>query len=281
MEDSEWSLPLQFAVGILRGHLPASNSSVDADPRSALDDIAARLFAIPLPKLREANRFLQSAVDQLRRDFHGLAAGDDLREAKEFALDEFSTGISAEDKLDLIKYVVVVEMLLFVNSFPRCRGVQERIRCIQTTRRVCNVHLKKLNEIREMLLFLVDKICRHEGVGKSETWLNEGVEMEEDAEPDPIVEAAKIDFFKSVYVVNVQTHSFLDFVQSDFIGKSPGLVAEVVGPVQCESLLKINVTIMKLDDVMRKLFKATKSEDIRILMGFEPLEEEEALEVES
>lgn len=280
-EDSEWSLPLQFAVGILRGHLPASNSSVDADPRSALDDIAARLFAIPSSKLREANRFLQSAVDQLRRDFHGLAAGDDLREAKEFALDEFSTGISAEDKLDLIKYVVVVEMLLFVNSFPRCRGVQERIRCIQTTRRVCNVHLKKLNEIREMLLFLVDKICRHEGVGKSETWLNEGVEIEEDADPDPIVEAAKIDFFKSVYVVNVQTHSFLDFVQSDFIGKSPGLVAEVVGPVQCESLLKINVTIMKLDDVMRKLFKATKSEDIRILMGFEPLEEEEALEVES
>ena len=138
--------------------------------------------------------------------------------AKEYALDEFHTGLSAEDKLDLIKYVVVVEMLLFVNSFPRSRSIQERIRCIQTTRRVCNVHLKKLNEIREMLLFLIDKLCRHEGVGKSETWMLEGgVEMpEEDADPDPIVEAAKIAFVKSVYVINVQTQGFLDFVQVGF-----------------------------------------------------------------
>lgn len=277
--ESDSALPLQFAVGILRGHLPASNSPVD-DPKSALDGIVEHLLAFPFPKLKEANRFLQSAVDQLRRDFHGRGAGDDLQEAKEYAVDEFVTGISAEDKLDLIKYVVVVEMLLFVNSFPRCRSIQDRIRCIQTTRRVCNVHIKKLNEIREMLLFLIDKLCRHEGVGKSETWMKEGVEMEEDADPDPAVEAPKIDFFKSVFVVNLQTHCFLDFVQSDFIAKSPGLVADVVGPVQCESLLKINVTTWKLEDVMFGLFKATKNEDIRVMMGYEPIEEEEELEVE-
>jgi len=272
-------LPLQFAVGLLRGDLPSANAPVD-DPRLVLDDIVAHLYAFPCSKLREANRYLESAVEQLRRDFHGRAAGDDLKEAKECALDEFVTGLSADDKLDLSKYVVVVEMLLFVNSFPRCRSVQEAIRCIQTTRRVCNVHLKKLNEIREMLLFLVDKLCRHAGVGKSDTWMAEGVEIEEDGEPDPIVEAAKIVFVKSVYVINVQTHSFLDFVQSDFIAKSPGLVAEVVGPVQCESLLKINVTVMKLDDVMRKLFVATRNEEIRVMMGYEPIEEEEPLEVE-
>ena len=263
-------LPLQFAVGILHGHLPSSNTPVE-DAKSVLESVIDHLLTLPSPQLKEANGFLQSAVDQLRRDPHGRAAGDDLKEAKEYALDEFVTGLSDEVKLDLIKYVVVVEILLFFNSFPRCRSIQERIRCIQTTRRVCNVHLKKLNEIRGMLLFLVDKLCRHEGVGKSETWMKEGVELEDDAEPDPVVEASKIAFFKSVYVINVQTHSFLDFVQSDFIAKSPGLVADVVGPVQCESLLKINVTTWKIDDVMMALFKATKNEDIRIMMGYEPI----------
>ena len=280
MDIDDSPLPLQFAVGLLHGHSPSANTPVD-DPRSTLDDIAAQLFAFPYPKLKEANQHLQRAVEGLRRDFRSRDAADDLREAKEYALDTLVTGIGAADKFDVIKYVVVVEMLLFVNSFPRCRSVQERIRCIQTTRRVCNVHLKKLNEIREMLLFLVEKLCRHEGVGKSETWLKEGVELEEDA-PDPEADAAKIAFVIAVYVVNVQTHSFLDFVQSDFIAKSPGLVAEVVGPIQCESTLKINVTTMKLEDVMWELYKATKSEEIRGLMGYPVVaEDEEELEVEA
>jgi len=280
-DDDEPLLPLQFALGILQGRLPSSNVAVD-HPRSALDDIAARLLAFPCAKLKEANRFLQRAVGHLRRDFRNRDATDDLREAKEYALDTLRiTSLAAADKFDVVKYVVVVEMLLFVNSFPACRSVQERIRCIQTTRRVCNVHLKKLNEIREMLLFLVEKLCQHEGVGKSETWLAEGLEMEEDEAPDPAVEAAKISFLVGVYVVNVQTQSFLDFVQSDFVAKSPGLVGEVVGPIKCESTLKVNVTTMKLDDVMKELFAVTKNVEIRALMGY-PItaEDEEELEVE-
>ena len=281
MEVDDAPLPLQFAVGILHGHAPAFNTAV-VDPRLTLDDVEAQLLALPYPKLKEANRFLQRAVETMRRNIRSRDATDDLREAKEYALDTLNTGMNGADKFDVVKYVVVVEMLLFVNSFPACRSVQERIRCIQTTRRVCNVHLKKLNEIREMLLFLVEKLCRHEGVGKSETWLKEGVEMEEDA-PDPEVEAAKIAFVVGVYIVNVQTHGFLDFVQSDFIAKSPGLVAEVVGPIQCESTLKINVTVMSLDEVMKGLHKATKSEQIRDLMGYPEIvaEEEEELEVEA
>ena len=53
----------------------------------------------------------------------------------------------------------------------------------------------------------------------SETWLAEGVEMAEDEAPDPEIEAAKIGFVCSVFVVNAQTHAFLQFVQSDFVGK--------------------------------------------------------------
>jgi len=279
---SSSSLPLQFAVGLLHCLPPAANSPVD-DPRAVLDDVAAQLRALPFPKLKEANCFLESAVANLRRDFRSADAGDDLREAKERALDEFVTGLGGEDKLDVVKFVVVVEMLLFCNSFPRCRTVQERIRCIQTTRRVCNVHLKKVNGIREMLLFLVDKLCRHEGVGKSETWFKEGGEIVDLAEEEvvaPEVEAAKTAFVIAVYVVNVQTQAFLEFVQSDLVAKSPGLVADVVGPLRCESELKVNVTTMKLDDVMWGLYKATRSEQVRILMDYPVLEEEEELEVE-
>ena len=167
-EDVDQQLqPLQFAVGILQGRLPSANAPVN-DPREVLDDIVGRLLTLPSAKLAksEANRYLQRAADRLRRDFFSRDATDDLREAKEFALDTLmETGLGAADRFDVVKYVVVVEMLLFVNSFPACRGIQDRIRCIQTTRRVCNVHLKKLNETREMLLFLVDKLCRHEGVG--------------------------------------------------------------------------------------------------------------------
>ena len=47
----------------------------------------------------------------------------------------------------------------------------------------------------------------------------EGVEMAEDEAPDPEIEAGKIAFVCGVYVVNAQTHAFLQFVQSDFVGK--------------------------------------------------------------
>jgi len=270
---------LQFAVGLLQHRMSASNTPLSL--RDSMETIGARLLSLHFPGLRSAKPFLHTGVDRLGRSFLNAAdAVDDLIEAKERATDELVTSLGAEDKLEVIKFILVVEIILFLLNTSQVTSVQDRIRCVQTTRRVLNVTLKRLNETKEMVQFLMEKLCRYEGI-KSEVWLKEGLELPDD-EVDLEMERHKMAFVREVYIVNEQVSAFLLQWVTKYVTQSPPLVAEVVGPIKAEAEVKVNVTKMAIDDVMRKLWRVTKDEEIMSMMGIQPEEEEEeSLEMEA
>jgi hypothetical protein len=150
---------LQFAVGVLEAKHVSNNTLQPFN--ESLNIIEERLEALPFAGLNEAKSFMSGAFAILRVNPHHLDVVDDLKEAKEHAIDSLVTVLSPDQKLDIFKFIIISEMLLFLSISTSSKKIQDKIRFIQTTRRVCNVYLKRMNDIRQMNLFLVEKLCRH------------------------------------------------------------------------------------------------------------------------
>ena len=85
-------------------------------------------------------------------------AGEELGEAKDGAVDIYSTSFDADDKLQAMKVALVSQILIFLNTSMEDFGLQEKLRAIQSTRRSALLFLKKLNQIKAIRQLILKKI---------------------------------------------------------------------------------------------------------------------------